>query len=230
VTLRVATFNVRHGTPPRGTVDLDATIEVCRSLDADVLGLQELDAGATRSGGVDQPVAIADALGMHLFFAPTVEIREGGLYGHALLSRGPLRHVEVLDLTGMAGRERRVAIIAEWTGDDIETSIASAHLHNQQRGDPQPPPAIRQLTEMLATLVRRPGPRIALGDLNLDQDIASMAFEDAGFRRVDTPPTFPSDRPRSTPDHVGVDGLAVGDVSVPSTTVSDHRPVVVDLS
>jgi endonuclease/exonuclease/phosphatase family metal-dependent hydrolase len=229
VTLRVATFNVHHGAPPHGDVDLDATIETCRSLDADVLGLQELDDGAARSGGVDQPATIADALGMHLVFAPTVSLRGGGRYGHAVLSRRPLRDVEVLELTWMVGREPRVAIIAAWSGDDIDASIASAHLHNEQRGDPQPPLAILQLEEMLATLVRRPGPWIALGDLNLHEAIASGTFEDAGLRRVDTPPTIPSDRPRMTLDHIAVAGLPVLDMSVPSTTVSDHRPVVVDL-
>ena len=230
MTLRVATFNVHHGAPSRGTVDLDATIDACRSLDADVLCLQELDVSASRSGGVDQPAAIADALGLVLVFAPTVALPGGGRYGHAVLSRRPLRNVEVLPLTGMAGREPRMAILAEWSTDHLEMSIASTHLHNAQRGDPDPPVAIQQLKEMLAALVQRPGPRIALGDLNLDAAVASGAFEDVGMRRVNTPPTCPSRRPTSTPDHVAVDGLSVGDASVPATTVSDHRPVVVDLS
>ena len=124
MTLRVATFNVHHGAPSRGTVDLDATIDACRSLDADVLCLQELDVSASRSGGVDQPAAIADALGMVLVFAPTVALPGGGRYGHAVLSRRPLRNVEVLPLTGMAGREPRMAILAEWSTDHLEMSIA----------------------------------------------------------------------------------------------------------
>jgi endonuclease/exonuclease/phosphatase family metal-dependent hydrolase len=247
LTVRVATFNVHHGAPRRGAVDLDATIDACRLLDADVLAVQELDVGASRSGGVDQPAAIAEALAMQVVFAPTVALRGGGHYGHALLSRRPMRDVEVLPLAAARGREPRVAIIAVTSveersrrspkgepersdRDHRQVSIASTHLQNERRGDPQPPLAIQQLTETLTTLGTRPGPRLVLGDMNLEDDVVVPVFETAGLFAVPTTPTFPSDRPSSTPDHVAVHGVSVEAASVPSTTVSDHRPLVVELS
>jgi endonuclease/exonuclease/phosphatase family metal-dependent hydrolase len=69
-----------------------------------------------------------------------------------------------------------------------------------------------------------------LGDMNLEDDVVVPVFEAAGLSAVPSMPTFPSDRPSSTPDHVAVHGVAVEGASVPSTTVSDHRPLVVELS
>jgi endonuclease/exonuclease/phosphatase family metal-dependent hydrolase len=242
VAVRVATFNVHHGAPRGGDVDLDATIEACRSLDADVLAIQELDAGASRSGGVEQAGAIAEALGMQVVFAPTVALRGGGTYGHAVLSRRPLRDVEVLPLSAASGREPRVAILAETqveersdrghreSAGDHELSIAATHLQNERRGDPRPPLAIRQLVETVGALATRPGPRLVLGDMNLEDDVVDPVFEAAGLLVVRSAPTFPSGRPTSTPDHVAVDGLAVVSTFAPATTVSDHRPLVVELS
>jgi endonuclease/exonuclease/phosphatase family metal-dependent hydrolase len=230
VSVRVATFNVHHGAPRRGGVDLDSTIEACRSLDADVLALQELDAAGSRSGGVDQPRTLADVLGMHLVFAPTVEFRDGGRYGHALLSRHPLRDVDVLVLEMVVGREPRVAILAVTSAAGRDVSIASIHLDNGQRGERRPPLAIRQLTETVAALQTRPRPRLLLGDMNLEDGQISTTLAAGGLVPVRSTPTLPSDRPGSTPDHVAVDGLTVEAVWVPSTTVSDHRPVVVELS
>jgi endonuclease/exonuclease/phosphatase family metal-dependent hydrolase len=230
VSVRVATFNVHHGAPRRGGVDLDSTIAGCQSLDADVLALQELDDGGSRSGGVDQPRTIADALGMHLVFAPAVELRGGGRYGHALLSRRPLRDVEVLPLVGASGREPRVSILAVTSTGDRDVSIAATHLHNGHPGDARPPLAIRQLVQTVTALQARPRPRVLLGDLNLEDDVISAALEAGGLVAIRSSPTLPSHRPRSTPDHIAIDGLAVGATSVPRTTVSDHRPVVVELS
>ena len=51
--MRLATYNVHHGAPARGRVDLDATVAVCHALDADLLAVQELDAHVDRSGGVE---------------------------------------------------------------------------------------------------------------------------------------------------------------------------------
>jgi endonuclease/exonuclease/phosphatase family metal-dependent hydrolase len=230
VTLRVATFNVHHGAPRHGGVDLDSTIAACRSLDADVLGLQELDERVARSAGVDQPRVIADALGMHLVFAPTVEFRDGGRYGHALLSRRALRDVELLTLVGASGREPRVTILAVTAAGDGDVSIASTHLDNGQRCEPNPRLAVRQLLQTVTALQARPRPRLLMGDLNLEDGAISPALEAGGLAAIRSSPTLPSHRPRSTPDHVAVDGLTVSATRVPSTTVSDHRPLVVELS
>jgi endonuclease/exonuclease/phosphatase family metal-dependent hydrolase len=60
----VATFNILHGRSlDDGQVSLPRLVEACARLDADVLCLQEVDRGQTRSSGVDQTAAVAEGTG-----------------------------------------------------------------------------------------------------------------------------------------------------------------------
>jgi endonuclease/exonuclease/phosphatase family metal-dependent hydrolase len=61
--VRVATFNVLHGMAPhQGTTDPGLLQDAARTLDADVVGLQEVDRSQPRSGQVDQTALVAEAL------------------------------------------------------------------------------------------------------------------------------------------------------------------------
>ena len=72
--LRVATFNLLHGMEPAsGATDPDALGDAVRAIDADVIGLQEVDRGQPRTGGIDQTALVAGALGAVAWrFAPSV--------------------------------------------------------------------------------------------------------------------------------------------------------------
>jgi len=62
--VRVVTFNVLHGMSPRdGRVDGGRYADAVRALDADVLGLQEVDLAQPRSGHLDLTGLAAGALG-----------------------------------------------------------------------------------------------------------------------------------------------------------------------
>jgi endonuclease/exonuclease/phosphatase family metal-dependent hydrolase len=117
-TLRVATFNVLHGMvlPTPGAVQPaeDALAAAVRELDADVLGLQEVDRGQPRSQSLDQTKVVAEALGApHWRFVPTLYGTPGGkwsdatvdsdgeadgtpAYGIALVSRLPVSEWRLL--------------------------------------------------------------------------------------------------------------------------------------
>ena len=89
-------------------------VAACASLDADVLGLQEVDRGQARSGMVDQTAAIAKAMGAVAWrFLPALvgepgaewrpatddDLLEGEAgYGVALVSRLPVRRWHVVRL------------------------------------------------------------------------------------------------------------------------------------
>src|SRR5262249_22502428 len=62
--IRAVTFNVCHGLGLDGHQDLERTAQVLRELAPDIAGLQEVEEGAERSGGIDQAAWLADALGM----------------------------------------------------------------------------------------------------------------------------------------------------------------------
>lgn len=62
--MRLVTWNVLHGcSPDDGRVDLDRFAAAVRSLDADVLALQEVDRGQARSHGADLAAVAAEAMG-----------------------------------------------------------------------------------------------------------------------------------------------------------------------
>jgi endonuclease/exonuclease/phosphatase family metal-dependent hydrolase len=88
------TFNIKHGLlSPTGVAGLAAVI---RSVNPDVVGLQEVDRSWSRSGNVDQAAVLAQALGLKSFFQPNLNCVSADLsgdgfcqYGNAILSRYP---------------------------------------------------------------------------------------------------------------------------------------------
>jgi len=87
--LRVATWNIKAARAA-SLAEVAATI---RAMDADVVALQEVDVRTRRSGGVDQPTALAAALEFHYAFAASIRW-DGGDYGLAILSKWPFAAVE----------------------------------------------------------------------------------------------------------------------------------------
>ena len=105
--MRLATWNLLHGMSLRdGGIDPARLREGAKELDADVLGLQEVDRNLPRSAGVDQTAEVADAMGAADWrFVPAV-VGEPGVqwrpateddertgeahYGIGLVSRHPV--------------------------------------------------------------------------------------------------------------------------------------------
>jgi endonuclease/exonuclease/phosphatase family metal-dependent hydrolase len=215
--VRVATWNVEHARRRDGVVDVELTGRIVAALDADVVGLQELDVRARRSDRVDQPAAIATVASRRVEFAAARRLGLLGRYGVALVSRSLIRDVEVVRLPG-AG-ERRVALVAHTHG----VTVAVTHL-SRVRDD-----SARQLDVVLDHLLARPAPYVLLGDLNRrEHEVGRLA--ERGLTVAGGPPTYPSDAPRLRIDHVAVSAdLAITRTGVPSVAVSDHRPLVVDV-
>ena len=224
MSLRIATFNIQHGLGPDGVVDHGRLANAVALLDADVLGLQEVDAGLRRSGRVDEALLAAQATGLAPVFGPARRVGWGGRYGNALLTAGPARDVVRLRMPRPGRGERRGAILARVTAGGRELSVATTHLAVETEE------ARRQLVLLVEALVRMPLPRVLLGDLNLGPDVVAEVVEPAGLTLAGGPPTYPANGPRIRIDHVAVAGLEIGTVSTPTSEVSDHRPLVVELA
>lgn len=227
--MRLISFNIQHGCADgpgrRGAVDLHALRLVCAAFRADVLALQEVDVGTRRVGGADLAGEVAEACGMTVAFAPTVDLGPGK-YGNALLVRGSLEDVERVHLPAWPGAEPRGALLGTAVLEaGARLSVAACHLGLGRQATEEAPSQLATVAEMLAA---RPAPRALLGDLNLVPGEVAPVVEKAGFVLAGGPATHPAQRPSRRIDHVAVAGLTVNSVEVPRTPLSDHRPLVVD--
>ena len=220
--MRVVSFNIQHGRRPDGRVDTELTGAACAAFAPDVLGLQEVDRGLRRSGDVDQAAAVATATGMAWEFAPALRVG-GGEYGNALLVRGSLADVSVVELPGRSGREPRALLLATAGVAGVTVSVGVTHLSTDSRT------AVRQLVEVVDALWARPPPRLLLGDFNLVPRQVHAVL-DAGHMSVSAPlPTFPADHPDRTIDYVAASDLVVARTRVERAAVSDHRALVTEV-
>ena len=77
--MRLATFNLLHGRSlSDGVVDVARLRDAVAALDADVLGLQEVDRAQPRSGGHDLTAAAGTAMGGESRFVPAIVGTPGG--------------------------------------------------------------------------------------------------------------------------------------------------------
>ncbi len=95
--LKIMTYNIAAGRVykdyttenPKAPVNINECIEVMKAEMPDILGLNEVDRLTNRSGNVDQPRVIADALGYNYAFSKSIPLApvECGEYGNAIATR-----------------------------------------------------------------------------------------------------------------------------------------------
>ena len=239
--MRVATFNILHGVSPGdGRVDPGRLAEAVRSLDVDVLALQEVDRNQPRSGCADLTEVAAEAMGaVDHRFAPALlgtpgeswvpaagsQPTEGPAYGIALLSRLPVAAWRVVRLPRLrfplSREEPRVGLVAEVSSGWGPVTFASTHLSFVPWWNGL------QLRALVATVASTPRP-LLLGDLNMGTRRAQAV---SGLRSLARHPTFPAEAPARQLDHV-LAGAPLRAVSseARSTPISDHCALVVDLA
>ncbi len=227
-TLRVATWNIKHGRGMDGRLDLERTAAVLATLDADIVALQEVDEVVRRSDRVDQAAWLADRLGMHAAFGSFMDY-QGGRYGLAILSRVPIEHAETWRLTD--GNEPRVAqaIRLKTPSGDAITAVCVHFDWVDDDGF-----RFAQASETMARLRGLDTPWIVLGDFNDVPDSRTMRGFHALGRDATKPShsaaTFPADEPRIEIDFIVTgpgDRWTVDEVEViDESMASDHRPVI----
>ena len=157
--LRLATWNIQSCT--RG---LDDVASFLRSLDADVVALQEVDRGTVRAGGVDQSARLADAAGYpHQVFFRAMDWPGGGEYGLALLARHPILHPRTVPLPTEPGTEQRVLGIAQIALPDGPMVVHVTHLSHRRS---EAALRVRQVDQIHRVMDAVTLPRVLAGDLN----------------------------------------------------------------
>jgi peptidylprolyl isomerase len=106
-TVRILAYNIHHGEGVDSVLDLERIAAVIRSVDPDLVALQEIDSVTTRTGGVDQASELARLTGLEARYGRFMAYR-GGAYGMAILSRWPIEASANLRLPD--GEEPRTAL------------------------------------------------------------------------------------------------------------------------
>ena len=122
----VMTYNIHHGRGRDGKVDLDRICAVINEAKPDLVALQEVDLGLTRSGWVDQGQKIADLLQMHHAAGHNWFLEEGA-YGNVFLSRWPVTLFGNLNLS-VPRREPRGCLLTEVHRGPSTLLVGSLHL------------------------------------------------------------------------------------------------------
>ncbi|MBI3804944.1 MAG: endonuclease/exonuclease/phosphatase family protein [Nitrospirae bacterium] len=120
------TYNIHHGRGRDGRVNLKRICDVIQQGSPDLVALQEVDRGLTRSKRIDQGHELAALLEMHHVAGHNWFLGEGA-YGNAFLSRWPVTVVGNLNLS-VPGREPRGCLLTEVHLGSSLLLIASVHL------------------------------------------------------------------------------------------------------
>lgn len=226
---RIASWNVRTALGLDCKRSVERIADVLRSLSVDAALLQELDVARPRSGGIDQPRAIALRLGVEHVFGAALSHGEAS-YGNAILAHTPLEEAETFVLPSTEGAEPRACTraISVTALGHIELVVTHFGLLPGDRR--------AQADAMIATLGAPAVPRVLGGDLN-DGPRSAIVRTLAGDQlvRAETPATFPSFFPLMRLDHFLVDRrLTIAAIERPMLRAtragSDHLPIVVTLT
>ncbi|MFC5801871.1 endonuclease/exonuclease/phosphatase family protein [Streptomyces formicae] len=245
VGLRVASYNIHYGAGSDNVFDLARTADAIRAMDADIVGLQEVDVRwSDRSEFRDVAAELADDLNMHVYFAPIYTTGEDGGFGVAVLSRHPVRSAENHDLTRLSTQEPNpvpkpmpgfLEVVVKVKGTPVH--VYTTHL------DFRADPAVRaaQVRETVDIMADDCSPRgkcpaqILTGDFNAGPDAEELSPLWSGLTDAWTSSTpgftYPAVTPEKRIDFVTVsDAFTVRNTTVPETLASDHRPVLAEVT
>lgn len=226
--VRVASYNVHRCIGTDGRRDPDRVAEVIAQIDADVIGLQEVDWQDDPETGIPQPDMLATLSNYRAVVGPNLRDHRGH-YGNLLLVRGGIGAIRRIDIS-YPGREPRGAIEARI--DVVGLRFRTVATHFGLRTDERRTQA-RALAETV--LQGTTDPVLLLGDFN-DWLPGAPALRPllVDARSFGRPASFPSRWPLLSLDRLMARGLATeGRVRVHKTPLSrvasDHLPIFANL-
>jgi endonuclease/exonuclease/phosphatase family metal-dependent hydrolase len=216
-----------------GRIDLERIAEVIRHEGADVVALQEVDRGVTRSGGRDLAAELAVLTGLTHVFSNNFSF-QGGEYGNALLSRLPVKRWGNTHYRMLREGEQRGLLAAELEVPGQRLLVMSTHLDFR----PDDAERLSNVGEIRAAARRYgEGTVIVCGDFNAvpgspTHQAMKEDFEDV-WESVGTGGgyTYSSAEPRRRIDYIFLrrqGNLVPVNAWVPGSTASDHLPLVVE--
>ena len=174
--IKVASYNIRTLQDPTTGVygdGLTAIVEEIAEVNPDIIGLQEVDNKTARSGYVDQTKLLADTLGYEYYYFGKATDKNGGEYGHALLSKYPIISSETVLFDTQLGGNYETRSYESHVIDinGILINVYNTHLCQHTTDIP-----IGQLSEILQ-LATKQEYAIIMGDTNMEPTEFSGAID-----------------------------------------------------
>lgn len=222
--LTIASYNVHGCVGTDGQYDPDRVVQVISEMNADVVGLQEVDSRRHGGGADGQLRFLAERTGLHPVAGPTIRSATGD-YGNAVLSRRPPSLAERISLV-VPGREPRGLLDVEYATEAGALRVVTTHLglSRRERGF-----QIERLLMHLKSHQSRG--TVLLGDFNEWWPFGRGLRElSSWFGRTGHLRTFPSRLPLLGLDRIWVlPPEALGRIGVHRSPVarraSDHLPI-----
>lgn len=262
-TLRLAAYNIAHGRgladsnwdtgPPSERISrLDDIARLLRTIDADIVVLNEVDFDCSWSRSVNQALYLAEHAG-YRFRAEqrNLDVRFAfwtWRFGNAILSKYPITRAQVVDLPGysrwetlVAGKKKGLMCEIQWADQPVR--VIGAHLSHRSESL-----RVQSVSDIVDLMAEQQGiPTILAGDLNSTpsgyphskQDVTGANAIDlldrsAFFRRspdgahtTDASFTFPAVRPDRVIDWIMIPpAWQFVEYDVDPSQHSDHRAVL----
>jgi endonuclease/exonuclease/phosphatase family metal-dependent hydrolase len=225
--LRILCYNIHHAEGVDRKLDVERIASVIRSVEPDLVALQEVDQKVKRTQVVDQPAELAKLTKMQVVFGANIEL-QGGHYGNAVLSRFPIaRHKNHL-LPNIDGSEQRGVIESEIKIPDSEVSLLLLATHLDFRADERLASA-KVINELAAKHPEQAA--LLAGDLNATPDSKTLQHLETMWTRANEKPlaTVPVNQPTKQIDFIlysPKDRWKAIEVKVLDEDVaSDHRAI-----
>lgn len=226
------TYNIHVGVGMDKKLDLQRIADVINKEQPDLVGLQEVDRGVTRTEGKDEIAELAKLTRMDYAFAHNLDY-QGGQYGVAILSRYLIKNIDHQMFANKREAERRGMLRVEVEVEGNIVNFVTTHLDYQHEDG-----RVFETEQMLKFLEAINGPLIVVADLN-DEPVGgayklmTSTFSDAwieskakgdGF-------SFPADKPVKRIDYIFYrkEVLKAKRAKVVETLASDHVPVMAEL-
>ena len=222
MSLRVATYNIRGGLGTDNVRSIPRITEVLRTLEADIVCLQEVHQNLPWSGFANQPRRLRRLLGADVIFQRNLSLWFGG-FGNAVVTTLPVLQVTRHTLPG--GREPRgcLDVVLQTSLGELKVLCTHLGLSDGER---------RRQVIRLAEIVRASQvPVVLCGDFNEGPQAGNlrMLLEASGLRDagVGSGFTYPSDAPRARIDFIlHSEELSAEGLCVSPSIASDHYPII----
>ena len=227
--MKIMSFNAQHCLDYiNQRIDFDLFADTIRSIDADIVGLNEMRGEGPAGDYQAQVKILAEKLGLHYCFAKAIDVPNCGPYGNGLLSKHPILSAETIPVPDPAARcsgkgyESRCLLKAKV--DVNGTVLTVCVIHFGLNPDEQ----VNAVQTVLASAEEERC--ILMGDFNVlpdDPVLSPIRAEmfDAAALFTEPKLSFPSDDPDRKIDYIFVSrDLQVTAADIPAIVASDHRP------